>query len=398
MDNVLIANYDMEIGGVERSLINLLNHFDYTRFNVDLMLYSHKGDLLDSLPDKVNLLSEMPDYTSFRKPVKHLINERKYLLAAGRVKAKLIADLRRRTKKMSESGYIQMQLMWKYSLKHLPKLDKYYDTAISYLWPHDFVAFKVNARKKVAWIHTDYSKIDTDIEEDLKVWKEFDHLVAVSAECKNAFLSKYPQLSRRVMVVENTNSPDFIKHMSKEEVVNPLLTDPRFKIVTVARLSYAKGIDLAVETLRVLREKGNRNISWYIVGYGGEEEKLKKLIQLYDLGDSFILLGKKCNPYPYIRSADLYVQPSRYEGKAVTVLEAQILSKPVMISNYPTAAAQLTDGEDGYITEASIKGLVKGIERLIDDQPLRERLSANCMTRDYSKKEEVEKLYKMMSQ
>ncbi|MGP1907763.1 glycosyltransferase [Metabacillus sp. JX24] len=398
MESVLIANYDMEIGGVERSLINLLNHFDYTKFNVDLMLYSHTGDLLDSLPDKVNLLSEMPDYTSFRKPIKKLVNERKYLLAAGRVRAKLIADYKRRSKKMSESGYIQMQLMWKYSLKHLPKLEKYYDTAISYLWPHNFVAFKVNARKKVAWIHTDYSKIDTDIEEDLNVWKEFDHLVAVSDECKNAFLSKYPQLSLRVMVVENTNSPDFIKQMSKEEVINPLLTDPRFKIITVARLSYAKGIDLAVETLKVLREKGNRNISWYIVGYGGEEKKLKKLIQSYDLEDSFILLGKKYNPYPYIQAADLYVQPSRYEGKAVTVLEAQILSKPVMISNYPTAAAQLSDGEDGYITEASIKGLVKGIERLIDDQPLRERLSANCIARDYSKKEELEKLYEIMSQ
>ncbi|WP_411332991.1 glycosyltransferase [Metabacillus indicus] len=398
MENVLIANYDMEIGGVERSLLNLLNHFDYTKFNVDLMLYSHTGDLLDSLPEKVNLLKEVPDYTSFRKPVMNLLNERKFLLAAGRLRAKLIADYRRRLKKMTESGYIQMQLMWKYSIKHLPKLEKTYDTAISYLWPHDFVAFKVNAHKKVAWIHTDYSKIETDIIEDLIVWKEFDHIVAVSDECKNAFLTKYPQLSPKVLVVENTNSPDFIKHMSKEKVINPLLTDHRFKIVTVARLSYAKGIDLAVEAVKVLRDKGNQKISWYIVGYGGEEKKLKKLIQLYNLEDSFILLGKKNNPYPYIQSADLYVQPSRYEGKAVTVLEAQILSKPVMISNYPTAVAQLIDGEDGYITEASIEGLVEGIERLISDHPFRERLSTNCMAKDYSKKEELNKLYEIMSQ
>ena len=81
--------------------------------------------------------------------------------------------------------------------------------------------------------------------------------------------------------------------------------------------------------------------------------------------DRFILLGKKVNPYPYIKKCDIYCQPSRYEGKAVTVGEAQILAKPVVITNYPTAKSQVKDGFDGYITELSVEGIVDGIEKLI---------------------------------
>ena len=74
------------------------------------------------------------------------------------------------------------------------------------------------------------------------------------------------------------------------------------------------------------------------------EEELKELIAQNNLEDSFILLGKKTNPYPYMKACDLYVQPSRYEGKAVTVTEAKILGKPILITNYPTARSQIEDG------------------------------------------------------
>ncbi|WP_212937007.1 glycosyltransferase, partial [Bacillus hominis] len=108
------------------------------------------------------------------------------------------------------------------------------------------------------------------------------------------------------------------------------------------------------------------------------------------------LLGKQINPYPYIKEADLYVQPSRYEGKAVTVGEAQILSKPVMVTNYSTAESQVVNGFDGYITELSIEGIANGIERLYKDPQERKRLITNCTQTDYSNSCELKKLYEII--
>ena len=392
MKKVLVASFDMEVGGVERSLISMLHNFDY-KYDVDLMLYSHTGDFMDLLPKSPNLLPEDKIYKTFRMPIAQIAKQGNIPMAISRVYSILESKLISKIKGLDESVYAQMQYMWKNSLCFLPKYKKKYDVAISYLWPHYFVAQKVDAKVKIAWIHTDYSKLETDIEVDLKMWDKFDHIVAVSEECKNAFLKKYGKLKDKVIVIENITSPKFIETMAKEKVENPMNDDNCFKIVSVARLSYAKGIDNAVRALKLLVDKGYDNIKWYIVGYGGDEEIIKNLIKENKLEDKFILLGKQINPYPYMKSADLYVQPSRYEGKAVTVCEAQILSKPVRITNYTTAKSQIKDGFDGCITELSVEGIANGIEMLYKNEDLRNKLSNNCKNTNYSNKDELQKLY-----
>ncbi|MBG9473218.1 glycosyltransferase [Priestia megaterium] len=396
MNNILIASFDMEVGGVERSLISMLENFDYKNYTVDLILHKHQGDFLNLLPNKASLMTEVPQYTTFRKSIGETIKDRHYSIGISRVFSKINADLKGRLKGIAEPGYYQMQLMWKYALPFLPKVEKEYDVAISYLWPHYFIAGKVKAKKKIAWIHTDYSTIEPDKKMDLKMWQQFDHIIAVSEACKTSFLKKYSELENKVLVIENITSPGFIKKMANKELENPMIRDNRFKIVTVARLSHAKGIDNAVKALKLLRDKGYSNISWYVVGYGGDEAMIKELISKNGLEDSFILLGKQTNPYPFIKEADLYVQPSRYEGKAVTVGEAQILTKPVMITNYPTASSQVKDGFDGYICALSIEGIAQGIEKLYKNLQLRNTLSNNCETTDFNNSNELEKLYKIM--
>lgn len=348
---------------------------------------------MDLLPKSPNLLPEDKIYKTFRMPIAQIAKQGNIPMAISRVYSILESKLISKIKGLDESVYAQMQYMWKNSLCFLPKYKKKYDVAISYLWPHYFVAQKVDAKVKIAWIHTDYSKLETDIEVDLKMWDKFDHIVAVSEECKNAFLKKYGKLKDKVIVIENITSPKFIETMAKEKVENPMNDDNCFKIVSVARLSYAKGIDNAVRALKLLVDKGYDNIKWYIVGYGGDEEIIKNLIKENKLEDKFILLGKQINPYPYMKSADLYVQPSRYEGKAVTVCEAQILSKPVLITNYTTAKSQIKDGFDGCITELSVEGIANGIEMLYKNEDLRNKLSNNCKNTNYSNKDELQKLY-----
>ena len=395
MRNILIASFDMEVGGVERSLISLLENFDYFNNKVDLMLYRHSGDFMNLLADKHELLSEVKEYATYRKSIKEILKDKLYMLAITRILANLNSRIIGKIKNIDEIGYIQMQRMWKYALPLLPKLNKEYDVAISYLWPHYFVSEKVQAKRKIAWVHTDYSTIETDIDMDLKMWNKFDYIMAVSEECKNAFLKKYPILKDKVKVMENITSPDFIREMASENIEENIKNDNSFKLVSVARLSHAKGIDNAVKALKILHDRGLTNIKWYVVGYGGDEQMIRNLIKENNLEESFILLGKKVNPYPYMKICDIYVQPSRYEGKAVTVGEAQILGKPVIVTNYTTAKSQVRENVDGYICELSVKGIADGVERLYRNKKLRENLAINCKNTNYSNSSELKALYEL---
>ncbi|WP_100012069.1 glycosyltransferase [Lentibacillus sediminis] len=392
MKDMLIASFDMEVGGVERSLISMLDHFDYTNYKVDLMLYKHQGEFMQLLTDRATLLREIPAYATFRKSIKQVFMDKQIPLGLSRIVSRIHADVRGKLKGTSEPGYYQMQLMWEYALPFLPELEKKYDVAVSYLWPHYFVAEKVEAKTKIAWIHTDYATVDTDVELDMKMWEKFDHIIAVSEACAASFLQKYPELEQRVTVIENITSPHLIRKLADERVESPMMDDQRFKLITVARLSHAKGIDQAVKALRQLKDR-DYNFAWYVVGYGGDETMLHQLIAENELEDNFFLLGKKINPYPFIKAADLYVQPSRYEGKAVTVGEAQILGKPVLITNYTTAPSQVQDGFDGCICELSVEGIADGVEMLYNDPDQRQQLAANCIETDYENTGELKKLY-----
>ncbi len=155
LKKILIASYDLQVGGVERSLISLLEHFDYQRYEIDLLLYDHRGDFFPYLTGKVNLLSEDSKLASIRKPITKVFKEGYTLLGISRVCAKVKAMLEPK----GQESVVQMQDMWRYALPYLPRQKEDYDIAISYLWPHDYVAYKVKAKKKIAWIHTDYTKI-----------------------------------------------------------------------------------------------------------------------------------------------------------------------------------------------------------------------------------------------
>ncbi|NOU97342.1 glycosyltransferase [Paenibacillus sp. LMG 31456] len=395
--NVLISVYDMEIGGIERSLINMLESFDYDRYKVDLLICNHAGDFMSLIPKQVHVLPQIDNYTVYRKPIIQCIKEGHYSTSFIRIVCKGIAKYKAMFRNLKEGpGYIQMQLVSKYTSYFMPRIPQRYDLAISYAWPHDLIAQKVTADKKIAWIHTDYSELEIDNKLDLAVWNKFDSIASVSEACTKSFLAAYPSLEKKVIVVENITSPAFIKKMAAETSSIQKKTAEAFTIVSVGRLSFVKGFDMAVEALKKLHDKGLTNIKWYVIGYGGYETELKQLIAYHSLEDSFILLGKKTNPYPYIQACDLYVQPSRYEGKAVTVTEAQILGKPILITNYPTARSQVEEGVDGFICTLSVEGIVEGIQKFVESDELSRTLIDRIKDKDYSNTFELNKLYEIM--
>ncbi|MEH7106950.1 glycosyltransferase [Bacillus sp. JJ1764] len=393
---ILISSFDLAIGGVERSLLGLLRHIDYSKYEVDLMLFKHEGEFLSFLPSGPKLLPEIPEYTTFRKSVPQIIKEGHYPIAFTRVVAKYLGEIQGKVKRMDEPGYLVIQYGWEMTNRLLPKLNKEYDVAIGFLWPHHFIGEKVKAKKRIGWIHTDYSNIQLNKKMEEKMWNKLDQIVAVSEECSNTFLSQFPTFREKTMVIENILSPELVRKQAiQDEVTELKKTKGKTILLTVGRLSHAKGIDRAIYACKELIQKGY-DVEWYVVGYGPLEQDLRELIQKLDLSKRFHLLGKKTNPYPYIKECDIYVQPSRYEGKAVTIREAQILGKPIVITNFPTAKSQATNGFDALITGQDIHAIVSGIQQLIDDQDLKTTLISNVLSKDYGNVNEIEKLYELI--
>lgn len=382
----------MEVGGVERSLLSMLNNFDYQQFDVDLLLYSHSGDFLSLLPPEAKLLDEIKEYRTVRKSIKTIFTDNMWFIAGAR----LLAKLRTLVCQAQEKDYLQAQFIWRYCLPFFPKVSQEYDVAISYLWPHNFVADKVKAKLKIAWIHTDYSAITTNIQMDLSVWETFDYIVSISADCTQAFVNKYSSLQHKLILVENLTSPEFIKAQSLDKYDPKIFCRSHFNLLSVGRLCHAKGFDLAIQALSLIHQQGYTNIRWYVIGYGPDETQLKALIAQYKLEDSFILLGKINNPYPYMKSCDLYVQPSRYEGKAVTISEAKILAKAILVTNYPTAKSQIDHDIDGVICPSSTEAIAQHIIDLAENPAKISALSEYCQHQNYANNKELQTLYQVI--
>lgn len=385
---IFITNQYMEVGGVERSLIGFLDAIDYFNYEVDVFIHRHSGEFMPFINKNAILLPEIPAYTTLTRPLMDILKEGYYRIFYGRIVAKYRAG----KKKGAKANASVFQYVADETTCFLPRItEKEYDVAISFQAPHNIVRDKVRAKKKIAWIHTDYSTVTIDVEAELPVWGSFDYIVSISESAKAAFCKTFPALEHKVVVIENMLSPQFVKEQS--ELANIEL-EGDIKLLTVGRFCYPKAFDNAVRICSNLIKMG-LPVKWYAIGYG-DELPIREAINKFSMQDYFIILGKKSNPYPYMKACDIYVQPSRYEGKAVTVREAQMLSKPVVITAFPTSDSQLTDGFDGVIVPMDIEGASKGIKRLIEDDVLRNQLIANCSKIDYGNFSEMEKIETML--
>lgn len=373
----------MEIGGVERSLLGLLDTIDYNEYDVDLFLFSHTGEFMDFINKNANLLPEYKSFAYINWPIIKLFKKGKLLIGSIRLFCKFYGSSRAIIKKSSS---INITLCKKLVSLLVPKLNTRYDIALGFFGPHYFLDKKVSANKKIGWVHTDYANPNElpDLNFTLPMWAKLDHIACVSPEVKASFDKIYPSLSKKTIVFENILSPNFIIERSNDFSAKIEMPDnTATKILSIGRFCKAKAFDDVVIACSKLVEK-NIDFKWYLIGYGPEESLIKSLISKYNLENHVIILGKKSNPYPYIKECDIYAQPSRYEGKAVTVTEAQILNKPVMITRYATSSAQLQEGIDGYICEMGIDGIVKGIEYMIKNPDFRNTLINNTKSNQYA--------------
>ena len=385
----------MYLGGVERSLLGLLDSINYSKYRTDLFLMRQSGELMPYINKSANLLPEIPQYSSLAVPMASLIGKGQFGVLCGRLHGKLAAKRYDKAHPGDKPSIVSLTYSHKYTLPMMPQIsNKIYDLAISFLTPHYFVRNRVKAKNYAAWIHTDYTALSFDRKSELEMWSGYDYICGISDQASNAFKSVFPELADKVRTIENTLPIKLID----EQSIRPqseIIPGNSITLLSVGRFCEQKNFDNVPDICRRIIDSG-LNVKWYLIGYGGDETLIRQKIAESGMEDHAIILGKKENPYPYMRACDLYVQPSRYEGKAVTVREAQMLGKPVVITKYATSASQLEDGVDGVIVPMDNAGCAKGIADLLRDPDRMQRLSENCKKRDYTNSAEVEKIYALM--
>lgn len=397
MKKILIFSHAMELGGAERALLGLLEAIDTTKYSVDLFLMRHQGELLKYISDNVKLLPENKKYSCLAIPMKEVIRQRQFGVAFGRIRGLFAAKKRVKQLKLGDND-VALEYSHKYTLRYMPQVSKEeYDLAISFLTPHYFVADKVRAKKKIAWIHTDYAFVEVDRQSQLKMWERYDNIISISDDVTKSFVKTFPSLKEKIVMIENIMPMKYMQELANAFSAEKEMPQNSVSLLTIGRFSPQKKMDEIPQICKRIRESGV-DAKWYLIGFGGDEVLIRQRIAEAGAEDYVIILGKKENPYPYIKACDIYVQPSRYEGKSVAVREAQILGKPVIITNYATAASQLKDGVDGVIVPMDIEACADGIIKVIKDKRLQETLIENTKKTDYTNASEINRFYDLMGE
>ena len=392
---ILISMHYLELGGAETALIGMLQSMDYSRYEVDLFLYSRRGEMMQFIPKEVNLLPEIQEYAMIEKPMLEALRKGCFRIVLARLKARW-----QYKRYLKRKGLISSDAIFQYvgnavtpvlpSLEYLGE----YDLAVSFLNPHNIVRDKVKAKKKICWIHTDYTRIDVNAELELPVWSSYDHVMSISPDVTRTFLKVFPSLEGKIVEMENILSTEFIRKRADEFDASAELVGDGMKILSVGRFCEAKNYDNVPDICRRIREKGI-DVYWFLIGYG-DDSLIRQRIHEIGMKDYVIILGKRTNPYPYIKACDIYAQPSRYEGKSMTVREAQMFCKPVVITDYPTAKSQIKHKEDGIIVPLDNEGCANSLADFLLNHQLQLQIVDYLQTHDYGNMNEIEKLYNLI--
>lgn len=390
---ILIIHSNMELGGAETSLLGLMQSINFRYYDVDLLLLDPTGSLFPLIPKEVNIIDTPKQYRHLMCPIKDVVLSGDFGIALARILGKI------RAKRIKGSTYAIKQYAHLAAMPYLPPIEKKYDLAISFIDPHYIVRDKVNAKLKLGWIHFQFSEAKMNMKMDFDMWNGLDYIVQISESCKKQFDDIHPALKSKSIIIENILSKKFLVQQAMAFSVEQEMSSDSLNLLTIGRYSSQKNFDNLPFICKYIVDSGI-NLKWYIIGFGSQivEKQIRDNIKAAGMERNVIILGKKDNPYPYIKSCDIYVQPSRWEGKSVAVREAQILNKPVVITNYPTAPSQLADGYDGVVVPMDNYECAQGILTLIQDKKKMDFLVENTKKNNYTNASELEKIYELIDE
>lgn len=381
--SILIVMSSLSAGGAEKSLIDFLYEVDFEKYQIDLLLLKKRGLFLNQLPEAVNLL-ETPQRISELYIDHIMLGKSGIVKIVGTFFAMLL-----------KKGFdYQKAFRWKYFYRdYIETIEKEYDIAIGWINGESsyLVCDKVNAKKRILMVHSDYKSANFPREYDYEYFRQADYVGSISEKCVDILKEVFPEFSYKFWLLRNITSEKVVRRKGKEFYPCEY-NGYELNILSIGRLSYEKGFDLAVEAAKFLL-KFNVDFKWFVIGEGDERKKLHSLIQKNKLDKNFFLLGLRENPYPYIANCDVFVQPSRYEGKSVVLDEAKILYRPIIVTEYPTVHDQINENE-GIIVAMKGKSIAEGIMSMYDLDS-RKIYSDYMFGQKYGNQSEMKKYYEI---
>lgn len=385
---ILIVSSSLSTGGLEKCLINLCDNLDYDKYQVDLYLFNEGRDLFEKLNKNVCLLEDSPYYADvynryFVTSVKSLLKKKKISLVFYRIGRFL--RIRFGRTKFTEND-------WKNMKKTMLKIEKHYDIAIGFEEGSAcyYVADCVDAHVKLGWIHTDIKRINNNKKLDEAAFEKLDCVITVSQNSLRNLKEVYPAFEKKFKCIVLPSLLDY-------NDVNRLANEPNemsgdeIKILSVGRLVELKGFHLCVSVCKRLVDEGYK-IKWYVAGEGDFRSAIENEIEKYAVQNDFILLGNCENPYTYMNSADICVQPSSYEGYAVAIFEEKYFQKPVVVTDIPSNLEMLTDKKSGIVVKRTSEDIYRGVKYLLDNPAECERIARTPVNGNSNNKEVMQEI------
>ncbi len=392
---ILFVINTMGQAGAETALLGLLDELAEMEYDLFLYVLMGQGEMLRRLPPCVRVLNHPYSFLSV------LTGEGRRQMACTVLKAfwhnggwcRKIYSIAENMSGMIKSGRFELgKLFWRTVSDGAERFDTEFDMAVAWLEGGSayYVAEYVKAKKKTAFIHTDYENAGYTRKMDRACWEQYERIFAVSGKVKEKFQDFYPEYAEKVHVFHNYMNQDMIRRQAEEPGG---FTDQYdgIRILSVGRLAYPKAYDIAAEAMKLLKERGYQ-ARWYVLGEGDQRITLEKKIAALGLKKDFILLGAVENPYPYYAQADIYVHASWHEGQPLTILEAQTLGCAIVASDCSGNREQITDGRDGILCALNPEALAGSIGDLFHDQEKREKLGSLAKLKKVPQ-EQIKKLF-----
>ena len=392
--NILFVIDSLVCAGAEKSLVTLLSLIDYSKYDVDLQMFAYGRPLDELVPKEVNILKPFK-YTTFleaglAESLKGCLKDKKIKMLNARLKYSIAI------RKGKFSNATKARLYWENVSNVIENNSKKYDIAISYAQgvPTFYVAEKIKAEKKFAWVNVSYRLNDKDKVFQEKYYDKYNKIVAVSDSAKNIFIETFPKYKNNIEIIYDINDSNMINKMSN---IGDTYEDQfeGIRILTIGRLAYQKGYDIALEACKILKSRGI-NFRWYVLGKGQLEVEIKQYINENDLSKEFKLLGITANPYKYIKDCDIYVQTSRFEGFGLAIAEARMLNVPVVATEFDAVYNQMIDGKNGLVVKMDSTAVADGICELVNNKNIYNEIVSYLEKEKKGNTEELDKFYSLI--
>lgn len=373
---IIFVTKALWIGGIETALVNLLNHFDYANYDVTLLVLRAELDMMEKIhPQCRVLVADRDKVVSFEREYAH-------------------SRLFHLTEESTSPSTLHKMVMWavpaikwmenRLYIRYIRDLmrNEQFDTAVIYSDVVGETAVRaIKADKYLMYYHHGAMR---HVYHDQIAWERCEKVIAVSSNQAELMREHFPKFSKKITVIHNLTDVEGIRRKGAFPTAEPF-DKTKFNIVSVGRISHEKGMDIAVRVCAKMVADGYDNVRWWIVGGGPAMQEVRDTIAQTHMENHVITVGMQANPYPYIRQADLYVQPSRFEGYPMTILESLVLGQPVVSTDNNGAKEILREGVTGLLRPIEVEQLADAVEMLMRDGKMMQKMKTAVTSIDFEK-------------